>query len=69
MELVINGETQHFEDQQAATVASLMRSLELDDARGTAVAHNDAVVPRGRWENTELRPGDRIEIIRATQGG
>ncbi len=37
--------------------------------RGLAVALNGAVVPRAAWPSTTLREGDRIEIVRARQGG
>ena len=36
---------------------------------GIAVAVNAAVVPRSRWAEAELQPGDRIEILTAVQGG
>lgn len=38
-------------------------------ARGIAVALNDTVVPRGRWTDTILSPGDRVEIVKVLQGG
>lgn len=38
-------------------------------ARGIAVAVNDSVVPRGRWADTVLSPGDRVEIVKVLQGG
>ncbi|KPF84744.1 hypothetical protein IP70_14500 [alpha proteobacterium AAP38] len=38
-------------------------------ARGIAVALNDTVVPRGRWADTILSPGDRVEIVKVLQGG
>lgn len=37
--------------------------------RGVAVAIDDAVVPRGSWTTTTLRPGDRAEVLTAVQGG
>lgn len=37
--------------------------------RGIAVAVNDAVVPRGRWPDMILSPGDRVEIVKVLQGG
>ncbi|OYQ36935.1 thiamine biosynthesis protein ThiS [Niveispirillum lacus] len=37
--------------------------------RGIAVALNDTVVPRGRWADTFLSPGDRVEIVKVLQGG
>jgi sulfur carrier protein len=36
---------------------------------GTAVALNDDVVPRARHCDTQLREGDRLEIIVAVAGG
>jgi sulfur carrier protein len=36
---------------------------------GVAAAVNGEVVPRGRWAATELREGDRLEIVTAVQGG
>jgi sulfur carrier protein len=37
--------------------------------RGVAVAVNDQVVPRSRWDKTALRDHDRVEILTASQGG
>jgi sulfur carrier protein len=37
--------------------------------RGVAVAVNDEVVPRTQWATRRLKPGDTVEIVRATQGG
>jgi sulfur carrier protein len=39
------------------------------DARGVAVAVNDRVVTRASWPDHTLAEGDRVEIVRATQGG
>jgi len=36
---------------------------------GIAVAVNGRVVPRGQWNEQEVRDGDDIEIVRAVQGG
>lgn len=40
-----------------------------DNARGLAVARNGAVVPRAKWPDTRLEPGDQVEIVLARQGG
>jgi sulfur carrier protein len=39
------------------------------DARGVAVAVNGEVVPRTSWATTVVGPGDRVEVLTATQGG
>ncbi|HEY7296664.1 MAG TPA: sulfur carrier protein ThiS [Xanthobacteraceae bacterium] len=54
----------------AATLAALLEQKALDVAqRGIAVAVNGEVVPRTAWAHTPLRSGDRVEIVRARQGG
>jgi sulfur carrier protein len=54
----------------AATLAALLEEKAVDTAqRGIAVAVNGAIVPRGAWPQTPLRPGDTVEIVRARQGG
>jgi len=54
----------------AATLAALLEEKAVDVAqRGIAVAVNGEVVPRAAWADTPLRSGDRIEIVRARQGG
>jgi sulfur carrier protein len=67
MQLTINGETREVEDIR--TLAQLIASLELPGVEGIAVAVNDTVVPRSRWDATALASGDRIEVIHAVQGG
>lgn len=53
---------------EASTVADLVRDLGLPD-RGVAVAVDDAVVPRGRWDTTQLKAAQHIEVLTAVQGG
>lgn len=54
-----------------ATVAGLVATLAGAAAgpRGIAVAVNGEVVPRSAWDATGLRPGDRVEVLTAAQGG
>ncbi len=55
---------------EATTVAALVAALGIAaDARGVAVALNGAVVPRAQWTAAALAAGDRVEVIRAMQGG
>jgi len=51
-----------------ATVAALVAAM-TDTGRGIAVALNGEVVPRSAWDSTDLRPGDRVEVLTAAQGG
>ena len=51
------------------TLADLVRELGLAERKGVAVAVNNAVVPRAAWAAHALADGDRVLVIRATQGG
>ena len=39
------------------------------NAPQVAVAINGEVLPRDSWAQTEIRPGDTVEIVRAVGGG
>lgn len=61
-------------DEPRAVVAGcalqdLLGELALVGVKGVAVAINDQVVPRAAWPVHALRDGDRVLVIRATQGG
>ena len=52
------------------SVAELLRELGMDPGGpGLAVAVAGEVVPRREWSRRELRNGDAVEIVGATQGG
>ena len=69
MRFIVNGADREIGDP-VKTLDELLRALGVPpDRTGTAVAVNDAVVPRGRWAATRVAEGDRIEIITAAQGG
>jgi sulfur carrier protein len=65
--ITINGES---EPLAVSTLAALLAEKAVDtEQKGIAVALNGAVVPRAAWPHTTLKPGDRVEIVRARQGG
>ncbi|MDP4198359.1 MAG: sulfur carrier protein ThiS [Bacteroidota bacterium] len=66
MKLIVSGTEWEFES--AVNVSALIERLALDQ-RSVAVAVNDEVVRRSTWPERELRDGDRVEIVRAVQGG
>lgn len=68
MRIVVNGSPRDVADD--ATVGALVVALGRDtEGRGVAVAVNDEVVPRDRWDGQRLSEGDRVEIVGAVQGG
>lgn len=66
MHVVVNGDG--VDVGEATTVAALLDRLG-HDRRGIAVAVNEEVAPRGTWGAVVLAAGDRVEILRAAQGG
>ena len=66
MHLTVNGE--HREVTEGSTVADLMVGAGAT-GRGSAVAVDGVVVPRSEWPSWQLRPGVRIELVHAVQGG
>ena len=64
--ILVNGEPRDL--ARHATLAALVDDLQLTGAR-IAVEHNGTIVPRSRLAEVTLRPGDRVEIVRAIGGG
>ena len=67
MQLTVNGTPRNFE-RPVDTVADLVRELCLERKR-IAVEHNGAIVPRSRYAETTVAPGDKLEIVGAVGGG
>jgi sulfur carrier protein len=69
MQITLNGELRELASERP-TVRDVLALLELPiDARGVAVAVEGAVLPRGRWAQTPLAHGQRVEVLTAAQGG
>jgi sulfur carrier protein len=65
MRVIVNGEQREI---AASHVDALLSELEYEGTH-FAIALNFDVLPRGRWAETQLQPGDEIEIITPRQGG
>ena len=70
MILTVNGEPRQ---SDAVNLIDLWRSetehLNLDSPKGCAIALNGALIRKDKWPSTMLAEGDRVEIVRAMQGG
>ncbi|MBO0729887.1 MAG: sulfur carrier protein ThiS [Acidimicrobiaceae bacterium] len=66
IEISVNGEPRHV--PPGCTLADLVDDVGCG-RRGIAVAVDEEVVPRSAWEATEVGTGNRVEILRAAQGG
>ena len=67
MQLTVNGTLRTF-DRPVGTVADLVRELCLEGKR-IAVEQNGEIVPRSRYADTPIAPGDALEIVGAVGGG
>ena len=70
MNLTVNGEPR---ESVVTNLADLWRleteHLNLDSPKGYAIALNGALIRKDKWPSTILSDGDRVEIVRAMQGG
>ena len=68
MRVLINGQSREL--PAGATVQTIVATLpDTPQGRGMAVALDGEVVPRGRWDSTQLDEGARLEVVVAVQGG
>lgn len=67
MDIYVNNEQQTIESN--SSLLFLLKSIQLEEKKGIAVAINNSVIPKTKWGNHTLQPQDKITIIKATQGG
>jgi sulfur carrier protein len=66
MQLVINGKEHTFED--SISLGRLVEQLGMKSDR-VAVELNREIVSRAQWPETQLKDGDRLEIVHFVGGG
>ncbi len=66
MRLWVNGELREVEE--GATLFAYLAESGVDPAK-VAVERNLEIVPRSRYQNTELQAEDRLEIVQFVGGG
>ncbi len=67
MNIFVNNKKQAIKND--TTVRSLLEEMQLSDKKGIAVALNQKVVPRNKWNQINLEENDNILLIKASQGG
>ena len=67
--MVVFVNNKRIELQPKDTIPAALRSIQISDPKGIAVAVNNSVIPKSDWENFSINENDQITIIRATQGG
>ena len=64
--ILVNGESRSA--KAGASVSDLLRELGLEGGR-VAIERNLEILPRTKWSDTRLEPGDRYEIVQFVGGG
>lgn len=62
----VNGEKREL--LWGTTVGQLLEQLGLNPAR-VAIEYNLAILPKGKWEQTRMTTGDKLEIVQFVGGG
>ena len=62
----VNGESR--ETTAGITVAGLLSQLGLNAGR-IAIEYNRRILPKTKWEETQVGEGDRFEIVQFVGGG
>jgi thiamine biosynthesis protein ThiS len=62
----VNGETKDL--PPGTSVRSLLDQLGLNPGR-VAIEYNLEILPKTKWEATQVVPGDRLEIVQFVGGG
>lgn len=67
MEIICNNTSHQIDD--SATVGYLIQQLLGDKQKGIAVAVNQTIIPKIKWDEVVLKQHDKVLMIKATQGG
>jgi thiamine biosynthesis protein ThiS len=66
VELTINGDKREIKESQ--NLADLVKELDIQ-APNFAIALNQQVVPRSKYDSTAIKDNDKVEIVHAVGGG
>lgn len=68
MKIILNGNEKDVND--GVNLLNLLNQYKINsDKPGAAIAINNDVILKSDWEHIKLKENDRIEIIKAVQGG
>ena len=67
MEVFVNNKS--LDVAEGIFIPDTLKKLGIDTKNGIAIAVNNVVIPKAAWQNYTLAQGDKITVIKATQGG
>ncbi len=68
MKIKLNGEDKVL-NNQLSLYDFVIENMNGKEPRGIAVALNDRIIPRQKWESVTINENDSVEIVHAVQGG
>lgn len=68
MQISLNSEPKLL-TQQYTVLTFLCHELNQTEFQGIAVALNNSILPKAKWDVTYLKEGDQLLLVRAAQGG
>lgn len=68
MNIKVNGELQNVKES-ISLLDFITGRLDAKEPKGIAVALNDTIIHRQKWQDTIVKENDTIEIVHAVQGG
>jgi len=66
IKIFINGDLKKF--PRETNIASVLESLNIS-SKHIAIEINESLIFRSDWEETNLKDGDKVEIVKAIGGG
>ena len=67
MNIYLNNKPQ--EILMPSSIADVLQALNIVSQKGIAIAVNQNVISHQEWDVYELKPDDKVMLIKATQGG
>lgn len=67
MKITVNG--QELELSPTSTIKDVLGHINQQDTGGIAVAINEMVIQKSKWNTSQINSGDNVLIIKASQGG
>ena len=67
MNIYINDEERSLSD--GISLVLMLEEIGMDDTQGCALALNESVISKEKWNETKLKENDKVIIIKATRGG
>ncbi len=67
MKIFVNNKKQVIEPDYS--IEKLLKKNNISDTRGVAIAVNEQVIPKNKWNENIFKENDKVILIKAAKGG